>query len=163
MTNQPKPEIRQTATRYIVGQRIQTKLAENKTSMLWKGFAPKIKDIPFRLKTGSFSVQVYTHDFMKEPFTSTTLFEKWAGVEVSEIGQIPSDMEVLNIPAGRWAIFKYKGRAQDFQAFAIYIYGTWLPNSGEQLGERPHFENMPPEYLGSEHPEAEEYVWIPIK
>jgi AraC family transcriptional regulator len=157
------PEIKKTAARLIVGQCIETHLAENRITALWQSFAPRIKEVHHRLSTGSFSVQVYDHDFMKELFTPFTVFEKWAGVEVSIASDIPLNMKVLHIPAGRWAVFTYKGTANDFHVFAQYMYETWLPKSGEQLDDRPHFEQMPREYLGQGHPDAEEYVWIPIK
>lgn len=157
------PEIKTTSARLIVGQCIQTHLAENRTKALWEDFAPRIKEVLDRVPTGSFSVQVYSNDFTKKPFTPFTVFEKWAGVEVTVASNIPSNMKVLLVPAGRWAVFSYKGTAKDFHVFAQYIYETWLPGSGEQLDDRPHFEQMPPEYLGQGHPEAEEFVWIPIK
>tara|TARA_R110001632_G_scaffold94781_7_gene200788 strand:- start:430 stop:927 length:498 start_codon:yes stop_codon:yes gene_type:complete len=161
--SEPLPEIKVTGERHIVGYRIQTQLSENRTTELWQGFAPRIKEILHRVPTVSFSLQVYAHDFMKEAFTPFTVFEKWAGVEVSATADIPANMDVLHIPAGRWAVFTYKGTAKDFHIFAQYIYGTWLPKSGEQLDNRPHFEQMPPHYLGHGHPDAEELVWIPLK
>lgn len=161
--SEPQPEIKETGARQFVGQRIQTQLSENRTSELWQGFAPRIKEVEHRVPSGSFSLQVYFHDFMKEVFTPFTIFEKWAGVEVSDTSNIPTAMEILHIPAGRWAVFTYKGTAANFHIFAQYIYGIWLPTSGEQLDNRPHFEQMPSDYLGHGHPDAEELVWIPIK
>jgi AraC family transcriptional regulator len=49
-----------------------------------------------------------------------------------------------------------------FAENAKYIYTEWLPNSGFQLDNKPHFEVLGDNYLGHENPESEEEIWIPI-
>lgn len=43
-----------------------------------------------------------------------------------------------------------------------YIFGTWLPNSGYIMDDRPHFEILGAKYKNND-PESEEEIWIPIK
>ncbi|MFT5892191.1 MAG: AraC family transcriptional regulator, partial [Dokdonia sp.] len=85
------------------------------------------------------------------------------GVAVQNRLKVPEEMEVLTIPAGKWAVFQYQGVASGFYKMAQYIYEEWLPKSEHQLDHRPHFEYMSPDYLGPMHPEATEEVWIPLK
>ena len=157
------PIIKTAPEKIIVGQRLEMSLLENKTSALWKAFGPRRKEIANTSCRGSYSIQVYDEGFLKQEFSPTTSFYKWAGVEVQNTLKVPEEMEVLRIPAGKWAVFQYQGVTSGFYKMAQYIYEEWLPNSEYQLDHRPHFEYMPPDYLGPMHPEATEEVWIPIK
>lgn len=160
---QPVPEIQFAPKKIIIGLCIQTSLSENKTGELWSAFGPRRKEIKNRIDEGSYSLQLYGKHFLKIPFLPTTVFEKWAGVAVSSKSDIPIGMTVLEIAEGRWAVFIYKGSVSDFGKFSRYIYEDWLPSSGCRLRVAPHYEFMEKDYLGPNHPEAEEKVWIPIE
>ncbi|MFC4632882.1 GyrI-like domain-containing protein [Dokdonia ponticola] len=157
------PEIKLTTEKIIIGLREVMSLSNNTTPMLWKKFGPRRKEIIDTTCVGSYSIQVYDEKFTRGEFLPTTRFEKWAGVEVVAKDKVPLGMEVLTIPAGKWAVFQYQGMATQFYKMAQYIYEEWLPNSEYKLDHRPHFEYMPPDYLGPMHPDAKEEVWIPIK
>ncbi|MGK2861531.1 MAG: GyrI-like domain-containing protein [Chitinophagaceae bacterium] len=43
-----------------------------------------------------------------------------------------------------------------------YIFNTWLPPSGYDLDNRPHFEILGEKYKNDD-PLSEEEIWIPIK
>lgn len=60
-----------------------------------------------------------------------------------------------------YAVFDYKGSSDDGSVFK-YIFNTWLPQSGYQLDNRPHFEVLGDKYRNSD-PNSEEEIWIPIK
>lgn len=157
------PIIKVELEKIIVGQRVQMSLVENKTQELWKAFGPRRKEIANPSCLGSYSIQVYDESFFQKEFSPATLFFKWAGVAVQNTLVVPDGMQVLIIPAGKWAVFQYQGITSKFYKMAQYIYQDWLPNSEYQLDHRPHFEYMPPDYLGPMHPDATEEVWIPIK
>ena len=70
-------------------------------------------------------------------------------------------MEFLIIPAGKYAIFEYKGLPQNFAPFWEKIYLEWLPTSDYLLDERPYFELLEDGYNPND-PEAEEEIWVPI-
>jgi len=162
-TNHQQPLIKSEAARTIVGVSTKTSLVDNKTMELWQTFGPLRKQIENLKNEGSYSIQIYASDFMTTPFSPATVYTKWAGVEVTQIDDIPIGLESMTISEGKWAVFVYKGTTSDFGAFAQYIYKTWLPSSGYTLDDRPHFEYMSENYLGPNNPEAEEEVWIPIK
>lgn len=159
----PTPVIKTEPAKTIIGLSIQTSLAENKTMELWQAFGPRRKEIQHTADGGSYSIQVYRDNFLTTPFLPTTSFTKWAGVAVTSKASIPKGLEVLEIPAGKWAVFIYQGTTRDFGLFAKQIYGSWLPASAYQIDERPHFEYMSEDYLGPNNPASEEEVWIPIK
>ncbi len=70
-------------------------------------------------------------------------------------------METFCIPEGQYAVFHYKGSSADSSIFQ-YIFGEWLPKSGYELDDRPHFEILGAQYKNND-PESEEEIWIPVK
>lgn len=158
------PVIKTRSRQLIAGLSTQMSLANNTTGILWGKFGPFRKELNTIIEDrGSYSIQLYDQDFMTTPFLPTTVYTKWAGVVVSENEIIPKGLETMILPEGKWAVFLYKGTPSDFGPFAQYIYQDWLPKSGYELDHRPHFEYMPENYAGSNNPDAEEEVWIPIK
>jgi AraC family transcriptional regulator len=97
-----------------------------------------------------------------EKFNPYALFEKWAAIEVPDFEIIPVEMETFVLTGGLYAVFVHKGAASTGPETFRYIFGTWLPNSGYSLGNRPHFEILGDKYK-NEDPDSEEEVWIPIK
>lgn len=143
---------------------IQTNLAENKTKELWQGFGPKIRLIENKVDpVEKWSVEIYDPGFDPIKFTPHTLFDKWAAIEVSDHETVPDGLKELVIPAGKYAVFTFKGLHSDAVAFMGQIFGLWLPASDYELDDRPHFEIMDPNYHGPFDPESEEDFWIPIR
>ena len=122
---------------------------------------PRLKEIKNAVSADLFSLQNYPEDYFTN-FTPETIFTKWAAVEVKNFENIPEGFEKLEIPSGKYAVFLHKGNTEMFAKTAQYIYTEWLPNSGFQLDNKPHFEVLGDNYLGHENPESEEEVWIPI-
>lgn len=144
----------------LVGHCIQMSLFDNKTGELWKGFMPFRKEIKNTISANLFSVRVY-----KSPLNGPKDFEqeitKWATAEVSTFDDFPSNMNLLILPEGLYAVFHYKGLNTDTSIFN-YIYGKWIPNSEYMLDNRPHFEVLGEKYKNND-PDSEEEIWIPIK
>lgn len=55
-------------------------------------------------------------------------------VEANEEGVKPGV-----IPGGRYAVLRYPGNTNNLEPAALYLYGEWLPASGEQAGDFPLF------------------------
>lgn len=146
----------------LVGKRVRMTLSANRTAELWQSFMPRLKDIRNRQNAELISAEVYDPDPDFKDFNLTTEFEKWAAVEVSAFNEIPQNMEALTINSGLYAVFLYKGAANDFESTFRYIFGTWLPASGYSLDSRPHFEVMGEKYKGND-PTSEEEIWVPVK
>ena len=128
---------------------------------LWQRFMPRRKEIQNTVGDDLYSVQVFGATFW-EQFDPTASFDKWVGIEVSADDTVPSDMKLLTIPEGLYAIFTFVGNEQMAPAFFEKIYGEWLPNSIYDLDDRPHFEILGTKYKRHD-PTSEETVWIPIK
>lgn len=148
--------------RKLVGQKIRMSLVNNRTPELWRSFMPRKMEIKNAIGKVLFSVQVNERlpDFKN--FDPSVSFDKWAAVEVISLEQIPADMDSLILPAGRYAVFHYKGASSQGEKIFRYIYTEWLPASGFALDLRPQFEILGEKYK-NDHPDSEEEIWIPIK
>jgi AraC family transcriptional regulator len=155
-----QPRIETINYKKLIGQRLKMSFADNKIGELWRNFGPKRKEITNNLTNDRISLAVYKPTHFKD-FKSTNEFERWAAVEVTDFSNIPLEMETFDLQSGLYAVFEYKGLNTDNSIFQ-YILGTWLPNSGYELDNRPHFEVLGEKYKNND-PESEEEIWIPIK
>ncbi|MCW7488513.1 GyrI-like domain-containing protein [Leptospira meyeri] len=147
--------------KYLVGKKIEMSLVESVTPVLWKSFVPSIGSIQNRVSKEMISLSVYPIDYFQN-FNPNRIFTKWAGVEVFSLTDLSEGMEVLEIPAGLYSVFLYKGLASEAGPFFQWIFREWFPNSGYDLDNRPHFEILGEKYKNDD-PSSEELVYIPIK
>lgn len=157
------PEVKHITVKKLVGIKVSTSLADDKTSLLWKRFMSSREAIRNEKNSDLFSVQVYGENFIEGEFDTNSVFEKWAAMEVENHDFIPKGLQKLEIPEGDYAVFTHHGTAQQFAETSRFIFEEWLPNSDYRLEPRPHFEVLGKEYKGPENPESEEKIWIPIK
>lgn len=108
------------------------------------------------------SMQVYPESYDFNQFSFEAIFEKWATAEVRDFSTIPEGMDKFELQGGSYAVFFYKGDQSGAPAMFRHIFGTWLPASGYELDQRPHFEMLGPRYKNND-PESEEEIWIPVK
>lgn len=157
-----EPKIVEISERKLIGVRIQTSLCENRTFELWKGFKQKIKEVECKREAGFYSLQNYEGSLEMENFTPTTIFEKWAAVEVDHFDVVPNGLEKYTLREGIYAVFIHQGNESTFSKTVQYIYGEWIPKSEFELDNRTHFQLMGEKYKLND-PNSEEEVWVPIK
>jgi len=63
-----------------------------------------------------------------------------AGVIVGDDFEMPENLQDVQVPDGRMAVMHYKGPYAGLNAAYEYLYGEWLPNSGEEFRDAPSFE-----------------------
>ena len=156
------PTIQTIPSKKLIGKCLSMSFAENKTFELWSSFMPQRKVITNTINPEQmYSLQVYGKDFFTN-FNPKAEFIKWAALEVAPTAIAPDGMGTFTIPEGQYAVFHYKGSHNNgFDVFS-YIFGEWLPASGYELENRPHFEILGPKYKNGD-PDSEEEIWIPIK
>jgi len=137
-------------------------LLDDHTVELWQFLMPRRTEIRNKLNTDLFSIQVFDENLDFKYFTPETEFEKWAAIEISEYTEVPEGMETLEIPAGLYAVFNYKGAANAAASMFQYIFETWIPASDYEIDYRPHFALMGEKYKGND-PDSEEEIWVPVK
>ena len=144
----------------LVGLQMTMSFSNNKTFELWSSFMPRRKEIQNKTGTELHSIQVYSPLFFSN-YNTKAEFEKQAAIEVTDLDTIPEGMQPFILPGGLYAVFLYKGAANDAAKTFKYILGTWLPNSEYLLDNRPHFEILGEKYRRDD-PDSEEEIWIPI-
>lgn len=154
------PQIITTHQRILVGKKLQMSLANYKISELWRSFMPQKREVKNRLNNDLISLTVYDSNYFMA-FDPEKNFIKCAAVEVTSMDEVPSELDIMVIPEGMYAVFNYKGSASDHSVFQ-YILGSWLPASEYVLDARPHFEVLGEKYSNTA-PDSEEEIWIPIK
>lgn len=153
------PRIEHFSEKKFIGVSAAISLTDNKTMLLWRSFMPKRKEIRNPIGTELYSIQCYDVLYFKN-FNPSSIFEKWAAIEVTDFEIIPETMNSLIIPSGLYAVFLYKGSSSDNGVFN-YIFTDWLPNSEYILDNRPHFEVLGEKYKNDDQ-DSEEEIWIPI-
>lgn len=76
-----------------------------------------------------------------------------AGIILDAPIVMDAPLEALELPAGRYAVMHYKGPYAGLKAAYDYLYGEWLPKSGEEMGDHPPIEiylNSPQEVASEE-------------
>jgi AraC family transcriptional regulator len=154
------PDIVLVSEKKLVGMQMEMSLSENKTGELWRTFMPLKNEIKNKLSADLISLQCYQPNHFSS-FSMQNQFQKWACVEVSSFNQIPAAMQTLILKEGLYAVFQYKGPANDHRIFN-YIYGEWLPQSRYELDQRPHFEVLGEKYKNMDD-NSEELIYIPLK
>lgn len=85
-----------------------------------------------------------------------------AGTEVSDFNSAPEGMVKKVVSGGRYAVFTHKGKLDNLEHTMSYIFGSWLPKSGEELRDAPDLEIYDERFkFGSEISEMD--LYIPIK
>ncbi len=155
-----KPTLVITGGKKLIGIKQIMSLSNNLTGELWKAFMQKHATLLHPVSADRFSLQVYPANYF-ELFDPSTIFEKWALVEVADFEETHKGFEQFTLPSGLYAVFHYKGLSTDPSIFQ-YIFTEWLPQSGYILDNRPHFEVLGKLYRNND-PKSEEDIWIPVK
>jgi len=86
-----------------------------------------------------------------------------AGIAITGDMALDAPLEPLDLPQGRYAVMHYKGPYSGLAAAYRYMFGEWLPKSGEEAGDHPPVEM----YLNSPQEVAPEDlltdVCVPLK
>ena len=145
----------------LIGKSLSMSFLNNTTGVLWRSFAPHIKEIKNTVGDDRISLQFYTDDFMTDP---NIPFTKWATVEVTDFENTLKDLETLEIKGGLYAVFHYKGNVIQAPTYFKSIFSEWIPASEYQVdNSRPHFEILPIGRYDPMNENSEEDIYIPIK
>ena len=93
-----------------------------------------------RVGSGNLMVAIYEDDPDAVPAAD---LRSAAGTIVDPGMKIPHDLAERMVPAGRYAIMRYIGPYSSMHAAYLWLYGQWLPSSGEEPRDHPIIE----EYL----------------
>lgn len=139
----------------------RTNLLQEPMTVSWRELRLRKPEITGCTDDCFYSVQVYDSPDYFRRFQPERMFDQWAAVRVTEGVAVPEGMQQLHSPGGLYAVFQHRGTPAQFAQTAQFIFGSWLPQSGYTLDQRPHFEQMAPGYRHDD-PGAEEEVWVPV-
>lgn len=122
---------------------------------LWKRFMPRKNEIQNSVNDELIAMQIYS-DFN----AIENSFDIWACAEVSSLDRIPAEMTGFKVPNGDYAVFLHKG--MDASKTYQQIMTQWLPDSGYEIDNRPHFQVMGDRYINGS-PDSEEDFYVPIR
>ena len=146
----------------LLGISRMTTMADPSAAVLWRQFSPRIKEVKELVTDYRFSLQQYPVDMFATADPRGVPYQQWAAMEVSSFENQAEDLGQLLFPAGLYAVHLHRGTPADFPKTFQRIFAQWLPQSGYQLDDRPHFERLAPDYRPND-PNAVEEIWIPIK
>lgn len=153
-------KIKEFGVRRFAGIATMMSFANDSTADIWREFMPKRGSITNIIGTELYSIEIYAAGFFDD-FEPEREFEKWAAVEIGDIGKLPDGIKSLTVPPGLYASFTYKGKPSEAMPFYRSIYTEWLPVSEYSLDTRPHFAVMGDNYKG-ESDDSEEEILIPV-
>ena len=146
----------------LCGLYLEMSMANNRTQELWSSFMPLKKTIKNGIGSDLYSMQIYDKGADFKTMKPTSVFTKWAAIEVSDHSNIPDTVMPYVLNSGLYAVFIHKGLPQDFHKTFNYIFREWFPNAAYEIDQREHFELLPETYRPDD-PMAEEEIWIPVK
>jgi AraC family transcriptional regulator len=155
------PRIEVIAPKKLIGMRMRTSLAADRTVELWRGFKSRVGEIEQRVNRDFLSMKAFEPP-LPLGMAQDSIVEKWAAVEVSDDSQVPAGMESYDLSGGRYAVFIHRGPASTFGQTLHGIFAQWLPRSSYRLDAREHFEVLGDQYHPMD-PQAQEEVWIPLE
>ncbi|MEZ4722814.1 MAG: GyrI-like domain-containing protein [Flavobacteriales bacterium] len=155
-----EPQIVQVPEKRLVGAHLSMSFTNFRIAELWQSFIPKKHLITMAAGTDMISMAIYKPDHFAQ-FNPANEFEKWAAIEVTSFENIPDGLSSFTVPAGLYAVFHYTGLNTDNSIYQ-YIFSSWLPTSGYELDQRPHFEVLGEKYKNND-PNSEEDIYIPVR
>lgn len=157
-----KNRIETVEKKLLVGKHAEMSFIMDGTFELWKSFMPNRKHIENKVDSLFYSMQIYPEIFDCHSFNPSSIFTKWAAVEVTDLDFISPGLEGYVIEGGTYAVFNHIGPARNFPVSMKYIHEIWFPNSDYEIDNREHFEVLEEGYNPLDENATEE-IWIPIK
>jgi len=131
--------------------------------MVWRKLHRRKNAIPDRLNS---DFVIALNDYAKDiAFTGAQpAFDYYAAIEVSSPDAVLNDMESVSLPAGRYAVFTFRGKSKDStQPMIDFIYKEWLLKSSYQLNESARYDFVRYGEAVDEKGESHIEVWLPVK
>lgn len=120
---------------------------------LWQRFGPHFGNVPGQKAMIGYGVCCNFDD---------DTFEYIAGVEVKDFSSLSPEFSRIRIPPQRYAVFATTDHISMIRRITNTVWSKWLPASGHQAADAPHFE-LYPESFDPVTGNGGYELWIPIK
>jgi AraC family transcriptional regulator len=88
-------------------------------------------------------------------------FDYLCGVEVRDFSRLPAELERVRVASQRYAVFRHEEHVSTIRRTHNTIWSVWLPESGYELADAPHFERYGEEFDGATGQGGVE-IWLPL-
>ena len=99
---------------------------------------------------------------VKSNFDDAENFDYLCGVEVTDFSGLPADWDTVRIPEQRYAVFTHTTHVSEVRRTWNTIWNKWLPESGMQVVDAPHFE-LYDERFDPRTGMGGFEIWLPVK
>ena len=120
---------------------------------LWQSFNERENDVPGAVGGAAYGVCCDTDEAGR--------FRYVAGVETTQVADVPSGMDSVSVPASRYAVFTHSGHVSDLPKTVYTIWNKALPDAGLEPRKAPDFERYDSRFDPSTGRGIVE-IWIPI-
>lgn len=142
----------------IIGMEYVGNNKNGEIGQMWHRFIPRMGEITNRTNSDVSYGVCFPVENMKED----SEFSYVAGLEVDNFDQIPEGMVARTVPAGKYAVFIHKGSLDNLRSTYEYIYGSWLPKSGQEVAFQPDFEFYSERFIPDSE-DCELDIYVPLK
>jgi AraC family transcriptional regulator len=120
----------------------------------WQRFLPHFGNVPGQLNQKAYGA-MYNFDDLDN-------FDYLCGVEVADFTRIPQGWTHLRIPEQRYAVFTHAGHVSAIRQTWNAVWNAWLPTSGHDVADAPHFE-LYDETFDPQTGMGGLELWVPIR
>jgi AraC family transcriptional regulator len=119
----------------------------------WQRFVPSLGSVPGQVGRAAYGVNYNGDDDGN--------FDYLCGVEVSSFAGLARSWGRLRIPEQRYAVFAHRDHVSTIRRTHNTIWTKWLPQSGYEVADAPHFERYGDDFDGQTGTGGIE-VWLPL-
>ena len=120
----------------------------------WQRFAPWLGEIPGQVAQVSYGVVCNGDD--------DGVTDYFTAAEVSDFGNLPSELSRMRLPAQRYAVFSHPGHISEIQSVWRTIWAEWVPERVNRLADAPFFERYPETFDPLSGTGGFE-IWLPLE
>ena len=120
----------------------------------WQKFLPHFPNVPGQLDRKAYGAMYH--------FDDEGNFDYLCGVEVADFSRVPEDWATLRLPAAKYAVFTHPEHISTIRRTWATIWDSWLPSSGHEVADAPHFE-LYDESFNSQTGMGGVEIWIPLR
>lgn len=120
----------------------------------WQKFLPHFPNVPGQLDRKAYGA-MYNFD-------DEGNFDYLCGVEVADFSRVPQGWATLRLPAAKYVVFTHGEHISTIRRTWATIWDAWLPSSGHEVADAPHFE-LYDEDFNSQTGTGTVEIWIPLR
>lgn len=120
----------------------------------WQKFLPHFPNVPGQLNRKAYGA-MYNFD-------DEGNFDYLCGVEVADFSRVPQGWATLRLPAAKYVVFAHSEHISTIRRTWATIWDSWLPSSGHEVADAPHFE-LYDENFNSQTGTGGVEIWIPLR